>query len=96
MLDKLKVGEYSQPVVFDDEREQKKAVRILYLKSRTQPHRLNLRDDYNKIAQAALEEKKYQAVNKWLAAHIPSYYIMVDPQEASCPQLQKWTAQKTF
>jgi peptidyl-prolyl cis-trans isomerase SurA len=99
LLGKLKVGEYSQPTVYAEDRTGTKAVRILYLKSRSEPHRLNIRDDYNKIAQSALEEKKYIALQKWLAAHVPNYYIMVDPQEASCPQLGKWlgaTAQKTF
>ena len=92
VLDKLKVGEYSQPVVFADERTGKKGVRILYLKSKSEPHRMNLRDDYNKIASAALEEKKYIALNKWLVTHIPNYYIMVDPQAAnSCPTIGKWT-----
>jgi peptidyl-prolyl cis-trans isomerase SurA len=96
MLDKLKVGEYSQPTVFTNE-QGKKGVRILYLKSRSEPHRLNMRDDYNKIAQQALEEKKYQALDKWLKANIPSYYIMVDPDNADCPQLKKWVdAQKTY
>jgi peptidyl-prolyl cis-trans isomerase SurA len=96
MLDKLKVGEYSQPVAFTDERIQKKGVRILYLKSRSEPHRMNLRDDYNKIATSALEEKKYIALNKWLTTHIPDYYIMVDPQSgASCPQISKWTKTAT-
>lgn len=96
-LSKLKVGEYSQPTVFNNERTGKKGVRILYLKSRSEPHRMNLRDDYNKIKQAALEEKKYQALDKWLTTHIPNYYIMVDPDKANCQQLQKWTnVQKTY
>ena len=96
MLDKLKIGEYSQPTVFTDERG-KKGVRILYLKSRTEPHRLNLRDDYNRIAQSALEEKKYQALDKWLKAHISSYYIMIDPEDADCPQLKNWVdVEKTY
>ena len=69
----------------------KKGVRILYLKSRTEPHRLNLKDDYNKIAQSALEEKKYQALDKWLKANIPAYYIMIDKETADCPQLKKFT-----
>jgi peptidyl-prolyl cis-trans isomerase SurA len=94
MLDKLKVGEFSQPTVFMDERVGKKAVRILYLKSRSLPHRMNLRDDYNKISSAALEEKKYLALDKWLSTHIPNYYVMIDPEEASCPQLQKWITPK--
>jgi len=96
MLDKLKVSEFSQPTVFTDERG-KKGVRVLYLKSRSEPHRLNLRDDYNKVAQSALEEKKYQALDKWLKGNIPSYYIMIDPQVSECPQLKKWVdVQKTY
>lgn len=54
---KLKVGEYSQPTEFTDERG-KKGIRIVYLKTQTQPHRENLKDDYSKIASRALEEKR--------------------------------------
>ncbi len=94
ILDKLKVGEFSQPNAFVNERGDK-GVRILYLKSRSEPHRMNIRDDYNKISQAALEEKKAVTLDKWLNSRIPGYYIMVDPSVASCPQLTKWTtAQK--
>ncbi len=89
MLDKLRIGEYSQPTLFINERGDK-GVRILYLKSRTEPHRMSLRDDYNKIAQSALEEKKFIALEKWMKNRISSYYIMLDPSTASCAQLQKW------
>jgi peptidyl-prolyl cis-trans isomerase SurA len=96
VIGKLKVGEISQPIAYTDERG-KKAVRLLYLKSRSEPHRMNLRDDYNKIKQAALEEKKYKALEKWLDNHISNYYIMIDPENASCPQLQKWAnGQKSY
>jgi peptidyl-prolyl cis-trans isomerase SurA len=88
-LDKLKVGEYSQPFPFADERG-KKGVRFLYLKSRTEPHRMNLRDDYSKISQAALEEKKAQALEKWLGTRISTHYIMIDPTVADCEVLSKW------
>ncbi|MBI1344346.1 MAG: peptidylprolyl isomerase [Terrimonas sp.] len=97
MLDKMKVGEYSQPVVYDD--NGKKAVRIVYYKSRSEPHRLNLQDDYNKIAQAALEEKKQQEVENWLMKKIPSYYIMLADEIQSCEQIRKWadaSSQKSF
>lgn len=88
-ISKMKVGEYSQPVVFNAD-ETKKGVRIVYLKSRSEPHRMNLKDDYSKISQAALEQKKNEALQKWLAAKIPTYYIMVDEQEKNdCPNLQK-------
>jgi peptidyl-prolyl cis-trans isomerase SurA len=89
MLDKMKVGEFSQPVVFTDER-QKKGVRIVYLKSRTEPHRENLKDDYNRIAQRAIEVKKQAALEKWFAGKLPNYYIMLDEEFRGCPNLNNW------
>lgn len=62
ILDKLKIGDYSQPIPFSDEQQQKKGVRLVYLKSKSEPHRMNLHDDYNRIATAALEEKKYSTL----------------------------------
>jgi peptidyl-prolyl cis-trans isomerase SurA len=94
-LEKLKVGEISQPLAFADPRG-KKGVRLLFLKSRSEPHRMNLRDDYDKIANYALEQKKSTALEKWLTTRIPSYYIMVDNSgSAKCTQLEKWTTPAT-
>lgn len=89
ILDQLKIGDYSQAIPFTDERTGKKGVRMIYLKEKSEPHRLNLRDDYNRIATSALEEKKYVALEKWMAEHMNGQYIMLDT-EASCPQLKKW------
>jgi len=89
LLPKLKVGEYSQPVAFTDERN-KKSVRIVYLKTRTAPHIENLKDDYNREAQRALEEKKGDAIEKWFNNKIATYYIMIDDDYKSCVQLKKW------
>ena len=57
LLKNMKVGEYSHPTAFTDERG-RKGVRIVYLKTRTEPHRENMKDDYNRVAQRALEIKK--------------------------------------
>lgn len=89
ILPGLKPGEYSKPTVVTDERG-KKSVRIIYLKTRTEPHRENLHDDYNRIAQRALEEKKADAIEKWFNSKISTYYVMVDDDYKSCPQLTKW------
>jgi peptidyl-prolyl cis-trans isomerase SurA len=68
----------------------KQSVRIIYLKTRTEPHRENLKDDYNRVAQRALEEKKGEALEKWFNGKIATYYVMVDDDYKSCPQLAKW------
>lgn len=85
----MKVGEFSKPTPFTDERK-KQGVRIVYLKSRTQPHRENLKDDYDRVSQRALEIKKQQALEKWFATKIPSYYLMVDSDFTHCSNLSNW------
>lgn len=90
MMKNLQVGQYSQPVEFMDEKG-KKGVRIVYLMSRTAPHRENIRDDYNKIAQRALEEKKGDALEKWFNEKISGYYIQVDKDYGDCAEMKKWS-----
>ena len=94
MLKDLKVTEYSQPTEFNDEKG-KKGVRIVELISKTEPHRENLKDDYNRIAQRALEEKKNDALEKWFAQKISSFYINIDNEYKTCPEMQKWITAPT-
>jgi peptidyl-prolyl cis-trans isomerase SurA len=90
MLDKMKVGEFSKPVEYESE-QGKRGVRIVHLKSRSEPHRMNLMDDYSKISQFALEEKKARTLDKWLQSRLPTYYVMLDSQTAEeCPLLKKF------
>ena len=85
----LKAGEYSQPAVFTDERG-KKGVRIIYLLSKSEPHRENLKDDYNRVSQRALEQKKNKVLQTWFQSRIATYYIMIDGDYRNCGNLTKW------
>ena len=89
MLEKLKVGEYSAPTEYADPTG-KKAVRIVVIKSETQPHRENLRDDYDKVAQRAVEEKKNEALEEWFNKKISTFYVNIDKNYQSCPELKSW------
>jgi peptidyl-prolyl cis-trans isomerase SurA len=89
MLKDLKVDEYSQPTEFTDERG-RKGVRIVQLITRTQPHRENLKDDYNKIAARALEEKKNSVLDKWFQDNFNSYYVKIDGEYSGCKEVGKW------
>jgi len=93
-LKDLTVGEYSQPAEYVDERG-KKGVRIIQLITRTEPHRENLKDDYNKVAQRALEDKKNEMLEKWFYKNIPTYYINVDNEYKDCPEMKKWMINAT-
>jgi peptidyl-prolyl cis-trans isomerase SurA len=91
MIGKLTPGDYSQPVPYENE-QGKKGVRIVHLKSRSAPHRMNMQDDYSRIAQFALEEKKAKVMEKWIQGKLSVYYVMIDPATAEeCPQLKKFT-----
>ncbi len=83
LLELLKPGEYSQPVAFTDERG-KKGVRVVYLISRTPPHRENLKDDYSKIAALALEEKKERELQKWFIKNSKTFYVQIDEEYKNC------------
>ena len=94
MLKDLKVGEYSQPTEFTDDKG-KKGVRIVQILTKTQPHRENLKDDYDKVATRALEEKKNDALEQWFNKKIPTYYINIDPEYRTCKEMSKWTTSAT-
>ena len=89
MIKDLKLGQFSKPLENIDERG-RKGVRIIYLKSKTAPHRENLKDDYNKISQRAIEQKKEAALEKWFAEKTNGYYIMIDDEYKTCPTLKRW------
>ena len=85
----LSSGQFSQPTVFTDERG-KKGVRIVYVISKSEPHRENLKDDYNRISQRALELKKNKLLQTWFQSRISTYYIMIDGDYRNCGNLTKW------
>jgi peptidyl-prolyl cis-trans isomerase SurA len=92
VLKKLKLAEYSEPVPFTDYKN-RRGLRILYLKSQYQAHIENFKDDYSKIAQRALEEKKENALEEWVNKRLPSYYLQIDPSYNNCESLNRWVAE---
>jgi len=85
----LNPGDISKAQTYTDERG-RKVVRILYLKTRTEPHRENLKDDYNKIQLRAIEIKKQTVLEKWFKDHIPNYYISIDKDYNACSTISDW------
>ena len=50
----------------------------------------NLKEDYNRVAQRALEEKKVKALEAWFKERIPNYYIYIDESYGTCTELKDW------
>ena len=89
LLKNLKPGQYSAPQLYKDERGSQ-IVRLVYLRNRTEPHRENLKEDYDRVAKRALEEKKSSALEKWFKEHIPTYFISIDKDFSTCNSLDQW------
>lgn len=88
-INKLIPGEYSQPMAYVNE-DGKMAYRILYLKSKVAAHKPNLREDYDLIKNAALEEKKQNMVNQWLINKVQTTNIKINEQYRNCPFVKEW------
>jgi peptidyl-prolyl cis-trans isomerase SurA len=89
VVDKMKVGDISQPVPMKTD-DDKQAYRILYLKSRTEPHRANMKDDYDYIQNAALKQKQNAAVKAWIEKKAATTYIHVSDEYKNCPYTYNW------
>lgn len=88
-LSKLIPGEYSQPVAYVNE-DGKMSYRIIYMKSKVAAHKPNLKEDYDLIKGAALEEKKQGMVEKWLVNKVKITNIKINENYRNCSFVQKW------
>jgi len=89
VIDKLQVGEISNPVIMETE-DGRQAYRLLYLKKRTLPHRANMQEDYDLIQQWALEEKKAIAFQEWTAKKAQKTYIKINDKFRECDFEYDW------
>lgn len=72
----LKVNEISKPQLVQT--REGAAYRILKLKTQTDPHKANLKDDYQLVQNFTLQEKKAKAVKAWTNEKINDIYIRID------------------
>ncbi len=83
VIRRLKVGEISEPYQATD-MSGKMVFKIAMLKSKTQPHVANLDDDYQRIQDLALENKKQNTVNDWVKDKQKSTYVRIDESYKNC------------
>ncbi|MCO5937291.1 peptidylprolyl isomerase [Mucilaginibacter sp. RB4R14] len=90
--DTMKVGSVSKPKLFTDQQTNKKAYKILYLKSVTNAHKANLEQDYSKLKEAATNNKLTRTITQWFDKRRKETFIKIDPEYQSCAPLKSWIA----
>ena len=88
-ISKLIPGEYSECVPFVND-DGVMAYRLIFLRERVLEHKANLVEDYDMIKNAALEEKKYDAMEKWVLDKVKVTNIKISEQYRYCPFVTKW------
>ena len=89
ILDTLQPGGFSMPQIFiNDDRE--KSCRIVYLHSKSTPHKANLREDYSKIQTVALAQKKNEKMMDWVTEKLPTFYLKIAPEYRTCDAIKNW------
>ncbi len=88
-VNKMKVGEYSKPILTTSS-DGKQAYSIFLLKTRTEPHKANLRDDYQRIQDAASSMKESNLVREWITKKIATTYLKIDDNYTTCDFNNPW------
>ena len=92
VIEKMAKGEISAPIIMQSEDGQK-AYRIVKLRKKTIAHTANLIEDYDKIRNVALQEKKQKTINKWVEEKIIKTYIKLEAELQDCIFNNKWIIQ---
>lgn len=82
-VDTMQEGSITKPIAYRTN-DGKEAVRILYYESKIRPHQASLREDYQKIARAAENEKKNLILNGWFDKAKGDVFIQIDPEYTDC------------
>ncbi|MBU0488761.1 MAG: peptidylprolyl isomerase [Bacteroidetes bacterium] len=90
IIDKMKAGEISRPVLMETENGGQ-AYRLVRLVKRTDPHVANLKDDYPMIQDAALESKKEKNISDWILKKTFDTYVQIHEEYKACLFRYKWT-----
>lgn len=88
-LNSMEIGEISKPMQYTGV-DGKPGFRILKLKNRIDPHKANLKEDYQRIMGMATNEKKKTITKDWIKKKSRITYIKLD-SEFACPFDNEWT-----
>lgn len=89
VMDKMQPGDISKPVLKQQE-DGSRVYRLVKLLTISEPHRANLRDDYERIQQAARQEKENMVIAEWMASKIKNTYLQIDEEFQDCSFDYNW------
>ncbi len=83
IIKELDIGEISDPYESED-KHGKTIYKAVRLKSRTNPHVANLKEDYDLIKQMTMYDRQSVIIDNWVKEKIESTYIRLDNNYRNC------------
>lgn len=87
-IDGLPIDEVTKPIAFRAQ-DGTRMFRLVQVQSRSRPHKADLKQDYGKIQQAALNQKKSEYTEKWVLEKLRSTYLSISDMFEGCPNLKE-------
>lgn len=84
VVDKMNVGDISEPFIMIDPKTNREIVAIVKLKNRIEGHKANLRDDYEVLKQMYEAYAKNEIVLEWIKKKINSTYVYIEEGWRNC------------
>jgi peptidyl-prolyl cis-trans isomerase SurA len=79
----LQIGDVSNTYESMDDKG-KRIYKVSMIKSRSNPHKANLKEDFDLLKNMALMQKKNAIINEWISEKIESTFIHIDDTHKTC------------
>ncbi len=93
--EQLDLGRISEPIFFRTP-DGKEGFKLIKLLNKTQPHRADLKTDYQIIQNVALQEKKNDATQSWIEEKLRTTYVRVNNEYFQCSFDRGWVKKSQY
>ena len=93
MVDTLPIGGITEPVMFQGD-DGTPAYRIVKLISKTEPHVADIKLDYDKMQNAAKNDKEEIVLQRWYSKNLKKTYLMIGDDYKDCTELTDFSNSK--
>lgn len=89
-INEMNIGDVSKSMEFTSYPDNKPSFRIIKLKNRIDPHKANLKDDYQKLLQMASADRGRKELKEWIKKRSKLTYIKIDDEYKGCSYENNW------
>ena len=90
LVEKMNIGDLTAPSLTKSNDGSQAAYRVIRLNNKIESHKANVSDDFDKLKEYALVNKKQIVIDKWVSDKIPSTYIELSEDLSECSCYKKW------